>query len=89
MVDNLTEKGDKCPLNWGSLLCIVCIQLGLQKLSVIWNSGVSTVQKLQVLKGMEVQSGLSELSVMSAVEGCPLGRVPLYCDKNVYEHSVT
>ena len=27
---------------------------------------------------MEGQSGLSEFSIVSAVEGCPLSRVPLY-----------
>ena len=34
-----------------------------------------------VLKSMEICSGLSKLSVISqvsAVEGCPLSRVPLY-----------
>ena len=35
-----------------------------------------------MLKSMEIRSGYSELSVISqvsAVEGCPLSGVPLYC----------
>jgi len=38
------------------------------------------------LKSMEIQSGLSELSVIlwvSAVEGCPLSRVPLHTEKYI------
>ena len=35
MVDNLAKKVDKCPLH-----SIACVQLGLRKLPVIWNSGV-------------------------------------------------
>ena len=44
-MDNLAEKVDKCQLNRGSL-SIVYIQLELQKLSVIWSSGVSAIQEL-------------------------------------------
>ena len=36
---------------------------------------------MNVLKSMEIQSGHSEMSIISqvsAVEGCPLSRVPLY-----------
>ena len=51
-------------------------------MSVIRNSGVSAVEGgLNVLKSMEIQSGHSELSVISqvsAAEGCPLSGVPLY-----------
>ena len=51
-------------------------------MSVIRNSGVSAAKgDLNILKSMEVQSGHSELSVISqvsAVEGCPLSGVPLY-----------
>ena len=51
-------------------------------MSIIRNSGVSAVERgLNILKSMEIQSGHSELSVISqvsAVEGCPLSRVPLY-----------
>ena len=49
-------------------LSIACIQLGLRKLTVIRSSGVSAIQ---VLKCMEGQSGLSELSV---IHGCLLFR---------------
>ena len=42
-MDNLAEKVDKCPLNWG---CCVCVQLGPRKLSVIRSSGVSAIQEL-------------------------------------------
>ena len=64
-------------------LSIACVQLGPRKLSVIRSSGVSTIQGLliKVLKSMEGQSGLPELSViswMSAVQGCPLSGVPRY-----------
>ena len=50
-------------------------------MSVIWNSGVSAAEGVCILKSMEIQSGHSELSVISqvsAVEGCPLHGVPLY-----------
>ena len=51
--------------------------------SIIWNSGVSTVEGASQngLKSMEIQSRHSELSVLSqvsAVEGCLLSSVPLY-----------
>ena len=55
------------------MLCIVRVHSGEQKVSVIQSSGV--------LKSMEKQSGLSELSVISwvsPVEGCQLSGVPLY-----------
>ena len=64
------------------LLSIVCVQLGPQKLSVIRSSEVSAIEGLlKVLKLIERQSGLLELSVISwvpAVEGCQLSEVPLY-----------
>ena len=51
-------------------------------MSVIRNSGVSAVEGgLNVSKSMGIQSGHSELSIISqvsTVEGCPLSRVPLY-----------
>ena len=39
-MDNPPEKVDNCPLN------IVVVQLGQQKLSVIWSNWVSTIQWL-------------------------------------------
>ena len=45
MVDNLVEKVNECPAKFGSL-SIVCVQLGRQKLSVIWSTRVSAVQGL-------------------------------------------
>ena len=63
-------------------LSIVCVQLGLQKVSVILSSRVSTIQGIEV-------NGRAELSVISwvsTVEGCPLSGVPLYCgDFNLFE----
>ena len=56
MVDNLAEKVNECPLNLGRYVSL-CI-LGVQKVSVIYSSGV---------KSMEKCSGLSELSVISWV----------------------
>ena len=50
-------------------------------MSIIRNSGVSAVERgLNILKSMEIQSGHSELSVISqvsAIEGCLLSGVPL------------
>ena len=43
MEDNLSEMADECPLNSRSLLSIVCIQLGAQKVFVIWSSRVSAI----------------------------------------------
>ena len=45
MVNNLAEKVDECPLNWGHLV-YACVQLGLRKLSVIRSSGMSVIQGL-------------------------------------------
>ena len=45
MVDNLAEKVDKCPLNWGCQV-IVYVKLGQQILSVIRSSGISAIQRL-------------------------------------------
>ena len=58
------------------------IALPLAHARGVINSGVN------VLKSMEIQSGHSELSVISqvsAVEGCPLSGVPLYlcCDHSI------
>ena len=39
--------------------------------------GVRCSEVSNVLKSMEKRSGLSELSIISAVEGCPLRGVPL------------
>ena len=53
-------------------------------MSVIRNSGVSAVE------AMEIQSGYSELSIISqvsAVEGCPLSGVPLYNMHTTYIHA--
>ena len=55
--------------NWGRITVRYKESRGVR------HSGVSNV-----LKSMEKRSGLSELSVIpwvSAVEGCPLSRVPL------------
>ena len=47
-------------------------------MSAIRSSRVSTIQGVSnVLKFMEKWSKLSELSMVSAVEGCPLSRVQL------------
>ena len=77
-MDNL-PKVNKCPLNWGhyvlfavGMVCwtVTCgLLLGPRKLSVIRSSRVS-----------ERQSGVLVISWVSAVEGCPLSRVPLYSD---------
>ena len=43
-------------------------------------AGCPLLRGLNILKSMEIQSGYSELSVISqvsAVEGCPLSGVPL------------
>ena len=45
MADNIAEKVYECPLNRG---CIVSVQLGAQKLSVIWSSRVSAIQELHI-----------------------------------------
>ena len=45
MVDNLAKKVDKCPLN-RDRYCIVRVQLGPQKLSIIRSSEVSAIQGL-------------------------------------------
>ena len=75
MVNNLAEKVDeRMSAKLGSL-SIACAQLGRRKLSVIRSSGVSAIQGLLVLKSMEGQSGLPELSIISwvsAIQGCPL-----------------
>ena len=52
---------------------------GIDLLSVIWSSGVSG-RVPNVRKFMEKQSGpesLSVISLVSAVEGCPLSGAPL------------
>ena len=44
-------------------------------------AGCPLLRGLNILKSMEIQSGHSDLSVISqvsAVEGCPLSGVPLY-----------
>ena len=49
--------------------------------------GCPLLRGLNILKSMEIQSGHSELSVISqvsAVEGCPLSGVPLYVHVRVY-----
>ena len=45
MVDNLAEKVDECPLNWGCQV-IVYVKLGQQMLSIIRSSGISAIQRL-------------------------------------------
>ena len=70
MVDNLAEKVDKCwgcyvlfAYNWDHKHCPLYGVVGCPLIRVL------------VLKYMEGQSGLSELSVIlwvSSVEGCPL-----------------
>ena len=51
-------------------LSIVCVQSGPQKMSVIWNSGVSAIQGL--LKYW------SEWKDSRDFQNCPLSEVPLY-----------
>ena len=66
-------KGRQVSTKLGSL-CIVCVQLDRVR-SVRYSGGSN------VFKSVEGQLGLSELSVISlvsAVEGCPLSGVPLY-----------
>ena len=62
-----------------SLLCR--LKRDQSKCMFVMNSGVSAVEGgLSILKSMEIQSGHSELSVISqvsAIEGCPLSGVPL------------
>ena len=43
VLGNLTEKVNECPLKLGTL-CIICVRLGVQKVSVIRSSGVSAIQ---------------------------------------------
>ena len=56
--------------------------MGPKSVSVIQTRGVSAIERfLNVSKSMEIQSGHSEMSVItqvSAVKGCPLSGVPLY-----------
>ena len=70
----------KCPLH--AVVCYCAGSIGTKLVSVIQNSGVSTVEGFHgdVLKSMEIWSGHSEMSVItqvSAIEGCPLSGVPL------------
>ena len=63
---------------FGSLSTYCLCTIGTAKTVHYTGSGVSRVA--YVLKSMEGQSGLSELSVIvwvSAIQGCPLSGVPL------------
>ena len=56
------------------------VQLGMDYCPLYGVAGYPLFRVSNVLKSMEKQSGLSELSVISwvsAVEGCPLSGVPL------------
>ena len=48
MVDNLAEKLNKCMLNGGCYISIVCIKSGPQKLSITWSGEVSAIQGFKV-----------------------------------------
>ena len=63
---NPPEKLDECPLN------IVGVQLGLQKLSVIWSSGVSAIQLL--LKYKSEWEDSRDFQTCSLYRGCLLLR---------------
>ena len=61
-------------------LSIACVQLGPRKLSVI-TEALAGCLLFRVCLSIEVQSGLSELSVISwvsAFQGCLLSGVPVY-----------
>ena len=67
------------------LLIIACVQLGPRKLSVLWSSGVSTLQRLlkywnEWKDSRDFHNCHAVILWMSTVqlEGCPLSRVPLY-----------
>ena len=66
---------------YARLFTIAQAQTGPNLVSVIWNSGVSTVEGgLNVLKFTEIWSGRSELYIIlqvSTVEGYLLSRTPL------------
>ena len=65
----VAEKFDKCPLN-RDLLCIVCVQLGAQKVSLIQSSRMSTIQAVLMRNNADFQNCLVYVSWVSAVEGC-------------------